>query len=111
MMFLIRIFRLWLGIILSTYGIYLALNNTDRMVIQLPPFISQISLPIYLIAGMFLLAGSLLTMIFTGLDLFKKSLTIHQLKKKLRQYESEDSGSRPLNELGQTITVQPEIRI
>lgn len=108
MMFLIRIFRLWLGIIFSVYAIYLALNNTDRMVIQLPPFVSQISLPVYIIAGIFLLTGSVLTMIFTGLDIFKKSLTIHGLKKKLRQYEQAGVDSASTHETG---TMHPEIRL
>jgi uncharacterized integral membrane protein len=94
--FVINVFRLWLGILLSLYAIYLAINNTDRMVVQFPPFISQVSIPVYAAAAAFILMGCLLAIIFLGLDLVKKSLTIRQLKKKLRQYETNIPLSAPL---------------
>lgn len=99
MMFLIRVFRLWLGILIALYAVYLAINNTDRMVIQLPPFVSHVSLPVYVVAAAFILTGCAIAIIFLGLDLVKKSLTIHQLQKKLRQFE------------GNEIKVQPTIDI
>lgn len=108
MMIVIRLFRLWLGIILTTYAIYLALNNTDRMVIQVPPFVSQISLPVYIIAGVFLLVGSFMTMIFIGIDLFKKTLMIRRLKKQLQKLEA---GSLSTETLKEAVPLQPEIRI
>jgi uncharacterized integral membrane protein len=99
MMFLIRVFRLWLGILIALYAVYLAINNTDRMVVQLPPFISHVSLPVYVVGAAFILTGCAIAIIFLGLDLVKKSLTIHQLQKKLRQFE------------GNEIKVQPTIDI
>ncbi len=87
MVFVIRVFRLWLGILFALYAVYLAVNNTERMVIQIPPFVSHVSLPVYVIGAAFILTGCGIAIIFLGLDLVKKSLTIHQLKKKLRQYE------------------------
>jgi len=95
MVFVIRVFRLWLGILIALYAVYLAVNNTERMVIQLPPFISHVSLPVYVIGASFLLAGCGIAVIFLGLDLVKKSLTIHQLKKRLRQYEPMESFAVP----------------
>ncbi len=89
-MFVIRVFRLWLGILIAVYAVYLAINNTDRMVIQLPPFVSHVSLPVYIVAAAFLLIGCAIAIIFLGLDLAKQALTIHKLKKKLRQHESSD---------------------
>ncbi len=90
MMFVIRVFRLWLGILIALYAVYLAINNTERMVIQLPPFVSHVSLPVYVVAAAFLLIGCAIAIIFLGLDLAKQALTIHKLKKKLRHYESSD---------------------
>lgn len=90
-MFMIRVIRLWLGILISLYAAYLAINNTERMVIQLPPFVSHVSLPTYIVAAAFLLIGCALAIIFLGFDLAKKSLIIRQLKKKLRQYEPTES--------------------
>lgn len=87
-MFIIRVFRLWLGILISVYAVYLAINNTERMVIQLPPFISHVSLPVYVVAAAFILTGCAIAIIFLGLDLAKQSLTIHKLQKKLRQLEA-----------------------
>lgn len=96
--FVIRVFRLWLGILLAVYGVYLATNNTDRVVIQLPPFVAQVSIPVYMAAVGFMLTGCFLAVIFLGLDLAKKSLTIHKLKKKLRQYESNPPSDLPAME-------------
>jgi uncharacterized integral membrane protein len=104
--FVIRVFRLWLGILFSVYGIYLAINNTERVVIQLPPFIAQVSVPVYMAAVGFMLTGCFLAIVFLGLDLAKKSLTIHQLKKKLRQFESNPPADLPAVE---TASVGPVV--
>ncbi len=89
-MFIIRVLRLWLGILIALYAVFLAINNTERMVIQLPPFVSHVSLPVYVVAAAFLLIGCAIAIIFLGFDLAKQALTIRKLKKKLRQYEPAD---------------------
>lgn len=110
MMFVIRVFRLWLGILIALYAVYLAINNTERMVLQLPPFVSHVSLPVYIVAAAFLVVGCALAIIFLGLDLAKQALTIHKLKKKLRQYESSDTGRFAADEMQEPslLDIRPE---
>ena len=110
MMFVIRVFRLWLGILIALYAVYLAINNTERMVIQLPPFVSHVSLPVYIVAAAFLLIGCAIAIIFLGLDLAKQALTIHQLKKKLRHYESSGADRFAADEMQEPplLDIRPE---
>ena len=83
MAFLSRLAKFWGVLLLAGLGGYIALYNQDRVVVVLPPWIQQVTVPAYVaFIGAFLLGAGVASVYF-GVEHFRKSLAIRALNRRL----------------------------
>ena len=85
--FLGRVAKLWVILAFVVIAIYFTVFNQERVHIRMPPWIQQVSVPLFVVEMAFFGAGAMVMTIYFGLESLKKSLEIRRLTKRLKELD------------------------
>ncbi len=84
MSFLSRLAKFWLLVMIVALGSYVSLTNQDRISVSLPPWTTHITMPAYLAYLVFFSIGAVVAAVYLGIEVLRKTIEIHKLRRQLR---------------------------